>query len=183
MYNKTVQPSAVADYIGFKRKDQTTLKLVKKQNLDDDNCPVTVNNQTGLKITLGNCCTPIPRDEIVGYVTKGLGVTVHRTDCPNVINQQKRLIPVSWKDDLKKGSYPVDILIECSDRDNLVADILSILNSVKVKCSEIGARFHPENLSTTVSAQIFVESRSQLDDVFSTLKNISSINSIRRTCH
>ena len=183
VYNKTVQPSAVADYIGFKRKDQTTLKLVKKQNLDDDNCPVTVNNQTGLKITLGNCCTPIPGDEIVGYVTKGLGVTVHRTDCPNVINQQKRLIPVSWKDDLKKGSYPVDILIECSDRDNLVADILSILNSVKVKCSEIGARFHPENLSTTVSAQIFVESRSQLDDVFSTLKNISSINSIRRTCH
>lgn len=184
IYSHNPNPSQIADFIGLKRKDtEATINISKKENFDDDKCPVTVDNETGLKITLGNCCTPIPGDDIIGYVTKGMGITVHRKDCPNILNVKQRLIDVHWKSNLTSNYYPVDIVIECSDREGLVVDIMSALNGIRVKCTEINAKFHPETFTTSIFCQICVGDIYSLDKVFATLKNIRNVNEIKRTFH
>ena len=175
-------PAQICDFLGIKRVYKKDTKLFKKENFDDDKCPVTIDNQTGFKITLGNCCTPIPGDSIVGYVTKGNGITVHRITCPNVQNQQ-RLIEVHWKENLGIKSYPVDIMIECQDRNNLIADILNIFNSNKIKCTEISGRLHPESATTSISAQIYVSDANVLNHVFDILRSTKGIYEVRRVIH
>lgn len=183
IYNHNPNPSLIADFVGLKRKEDTSINLSKKENFENDNCPVTVENTSGLKITLGNCCTPIPGDEIIGYVTKGMGITVHRKNCPNIINQTQRLIDVHWKNNLKDKSYPVDLVIECHDRDNLVIDIMSALSSIKVKCTEMSAKLHNESFTVSISCQIYCENHQELEKVFATLKNVRSVDEIKRICH
>lgn len=175
--------SQICDYLGIKRKFVKEQKLFKKENFEDDNCPVTVGNQTGFKITLGNCCTPIPGDEIVGYVTKGMGITVHRTDCPNVAGLKSRLIDVEWKENLSEKSYPVDLQIECNDRNNLVADVLNIFNENKLKCTEISAKYAPNSSTVFVHAQIYVQDADALNHIISVLTSTKDIYSVRRQFH
>ena len=175
--------SQICDYLGIKRKFVKEQKLFKKENFEDDNCPVTVGNQTGFKINLGNCCTPIPGDEIVGYVTKGMGITVHRTDCPNVAGLKSRLIDVEWKENLSEKSYPVDLQIECNDRNNLVADVLNIFNENKLKCTEISAKYAPNSSTVFVHAQIYVHDADALNHIISVLTSTKDIYSVRRQFH
>ena len=106
--NHNPNPALICDFLGIKRKETSTLNLSKKSDTDNDNCPVYVKGASkGLKITLGNCCTPIPGDTIVGYVTKGKGITVHRANCPNIRNAESRIIDVYWKGNLGIADYPV----------------------------------------------------------------------------
>ena len=109
-----------------------------------------------------------------------MGITVHRCDCPNILNVTKRLIDVHWKQNLKSKSYPVDLLIECSDRDNLIVDIMSVLGSLRIKCTEISAKLHSETFSCSVSCQVYCEDLNELEKVFVALKNIRSVNEIKR---
>ena len=176
-------PAQICDFLKIKRNDTNELKIFKKENFEDDNCPVTIDNQTGFKITLGNCCTPIPGDNIIGYVTKGNGVTVHRINCPNVANVKGRLIDVHWKTNLGIKSYPVDIVIESRDRNNLLADILNAFNTNKVKCTEINAKIHQENMTTSVYCQIYVSDANVLQHVFDILKGMKDIYEVKRVIH
>ena len=176
-------PAQICDFLKVKRKENSEMKIFKKENFDDDNCPVTINDQSGLKITLGNCCTPIPGDEIVGYVTKGNGVTVHRATCPNVANAKTRIIDVHWKKDLGIKSYPVDIVIESRDRSNLLADILNVFNTNKIKCTEISAKIHQENLTTSVYCQIYVSDANVLQHVFAILNSTKDVYDVKRVIH
>ena len=178
-----VTPAQICDFLGIKRKDKTDITLFKKQNFEDDNCPVSVDNQKGIKITLGNCCTPIPGDLIVGYVTKGNGITVHRCDCPNVLNKKERLLDVKWKQNSKNESYPVDIVLECVDRPSLIADILNLLNSIKIKCTEINGKLFPSEMKCSIFCQIYVKDINELEKVFAILKNIKNIINIKRVFH
>lgn len=174
-------PGQVCSSLGIKKK--TELYLSKKENFEDDNCPVMVEGAKGIKITLGSCCTPIPGDEIIGYVTKGNGITVHRKGCPNIANEKARLIDVSWKTNLKDDQYPVDLLIECNDRLNLIADILSALAAVKIKCTEISAKLHSENFTCSISAQIYVKNTTELSKAFQIIKNVKDVYEIKRVIH
>ena len=167
---------------GIKKKNNDLL-LSKKENFDNDKCPVTIENGKGIKITLGNCCTPIPGDEIIGYVTKGNGVTVHRKGCPNIANEKSRLIDVHWKEKRGDDSYPVDLSIECNDRNNLMADILSALAGARIKCTEISGKLHSENFTCTISAQIYVKDINELNKAFQLLKNVKDVYEIKRVIH
>ncbi len=180
MHNPT--PGAVASVLGIKKKTNDLL-LSKKENFDNDKCPVTIENGKGIKITLGNCCTPIPGDEIIGYVTKGNGVTVHRKGCPNIANEKSRLIDVHWKEKRGDDSYPVDLSIECNDRNNLMADILSSLAGARIKCTEISGKLHSENFTCTISAQIYVKDINELNKAFQLLKNVKDVYEIKRVIH
>ena len=180
MHNPT--PGAVASVLGIKKKNNDLL-LSKKENFDNDKCPVTIENGKGIKITLGNCCTPIPGDEIIGYVTKGNGVTVHRKGCPNIANEKSRLIDVHWKEKRGDDSYPVDLSIECNDRNNLMADILSALAGARIKCTEISGKLHSENFTCTISAQIYVKDINELNKAFQLLKNVKDVYEIKRVIH
>ncbi len=174
-------PGTIGNFLGLQKKSE--LYLSKKENFDDDKCPVTIENGAGIKITLGNCCTPIPGDEIVGYVTKGNGVTVHRIGCPNIANEKARLISVDWKERRGDDSYPVDLQIECNDRSNLIADILSALAGARIKCTEISAKLHSENFTCTISGQIYVKDVHELNKAFQLLKNVKDVYEVKRVIH
>ena len=179
---RNMTPAQVADYLGIRRKEKLDLNLSKKQKLEDDSCPVSVDNQSGIKISLGNCCTPIPGDNIVGYVTKGKGITVHRHECPNIANNQ-RLIDVKWKPKFKTTPSPADLILECNDRDGLVADILNSLNSIKIKCTEISAKVNFNNMKSYISCQIYVNDVFELDTVISHLMSIKDVYNVKRSFH
>lgn len=183
MYSKNPTPSAVIDFLNIRRKP-TIFKLDKAPTTkDDDHVPVFVSGAGKIAINLGSCCTPIPGDDIVGYITKGKGVTVHRVTCPNIANERARLVDVFWRESEHLDTYPVDIKIESADRPNLLIDIMSMLSANKISVSTITAKLHPQTMNTTISATIFVSDAKRLTDIFNILLNINSVYEITRVIH
>ena len=127
--------------------------------------------------------TPIPGDEIVGYITKGKGVTVHRKDCPNIANEKKRLIDVFWKENLKASTYPVDLKIECFERPELLMDIMQVFSQKKINVTAINGVFHPNTMTTTISVTIYVADAHVLQDVINFLLNVKSVYEVNRSTH
>ena len=180
--NKNPTPGALIDYLNIKPKQQINLQKVNS-NIDSK-FPVYVKNAGKIAITLGSCCTPIPGDDIIGYITKGKGVTVHRKDCPNIAGLKSRLIDVFWNHNLKENAtYPVDLKITAEDRNNLLADIVSIFNQKKTPVTAINAIRHPNTLTTTTTVTIYVKDAAQLRDVTDSVKNVTSVISIERMTH
>ena len=119
----------------------------------------------------------------MGYITKGKGITVHVKNCPNIINEKKRLIDVFWKEDLKDGTYPVDLKIECYDRANLVTDVMQIFSSQKVSVTSLNCQLHSSTMTTSIACTIYVRNASQLRDVMNVLLNVKSVYEVTRVFH
>ncbi len=180
--NRNPIPGAIIDFLKIRKNDEA-LRLAKKRVSDDDGSPVYVKNAGRIAINLGNCCTPIPGDEIVGYITKGKGVTVHRKDCPNIAQENKRLIEVFWRDNLGQSTYPVDLKIECFDRNNLLVDVMGVLSANKVGISAISAVSHPATSTSTISCTIFVKNAQDLRNIMNQVLNVKSVYDITRAIH
>ena len=174
-------PSAIIDFLHIKRPVNipTGGKIKTKSG---DNCPVYCPGVGKIAISLSNCCTPLPGDDIVGYVTKGKGIAVHRKNCPNVINEHERLVSVMWRDDIEFATYPVDIIIEANDRNNLVVDIMSTLTAAKVSLNSFHAKL-ANNGTVDITATLMVSDSKRLNDVFNLLRSISGIYQISRVIH
>ena len=180
--NKNPTPGALIDFLNIKPKE--VLKLDKVNKLENNNdSPVYVKNAGKIAISLASCCTPIPGDEIVGYITKGKGITVHRKNCPNISNEKQRLIDVFWRDDLSNSSYPVDIKVECSDRPNLLMDVMGSFAQKNIPVTAINAHLHTSTRETTITATVYVNNSNQLQDLFNVLKNVKSVNDVNRVIH
>ena len=180
VYNRNPAPGAIIELLNI-RKKENTVKL--ERHVDNNTCPIDVGNAGKVAITLGSCCTPIPGDDIVGYITKGKGITVHRVNCPNIANKKERLISVKWKEDLGIASYPVDIQIECADRNNLLVDVMSVMSSHKIGITAINAKLHSNTMTTTIYATILVSDSKRLADIFNILVNIPSVYDVTRVIH
>lgn len=155
----------------------------KAKTSSGKDCPVYCRGVGRIAIHLASCCTPIPGDDIVGFITKGKGITVHRTTCPNVANQKERLVDVFWRSDIEFATYPVDIIIESSDRPNLLVDIMHTLTAQKVTLTNLNARKNPSTLITTITVSFFVSDAKRLTDIFAVLNSITGIFSVTRMIH
>ena len=176
--------AALIDYLKIKRPVNFEFKeTAKRRDVKGDTCPVYCRGAGKIAISLANCCTPIPGDDIIGYITKGKGITVHRINCPNVINEKERLIEVFWRDDIEFATYPVDIAIEASDRNNLLVDVMAVFNNAKVGVNNLHARSNTQNLSATISATIMVSDSKRLQDIFVLLKGITGVYRVDRVIH
>ena len=176
--------AALIDYLKIKRPVNFEFKeTAKRRDVKGDSCPVYCRGAGKIAIQLANCCTPIPGDDIIGYITKGKGISVHRKNCPNVINEKERLIEVFWRDDIEFATYPVDIAIEASDRNNLLVDVMAVFNNAKVGVNNLHARSNAQNLSATISATIMVSDSKRLQDIFVLLKGIVGVYRVDRVIH
>ena len=175
--------NAIVEYLKLKRPIDLSINLAKRRNSKNDACPVYCKGAGKIAIALANCCTPLPGDSIVGYITKGKGISVHRKTCPNVINEKERLLEVFWRDDIEFATYPVDIVIEASDRNNLLVDVMAVLTSAKVGVNNLHARSNAQNLTATISATIMVSDAKRLHDIFVLLRGITGVFRVDRVIH
>ena len=180
MHNRNPAPAAVIEFLKIKKKFVFTLGK-KPQNVNKS--PVIVPSAGKVAVTLGNCCTPIPGDDILGFITKGKGITVHRLQCPNIAGLKTRLTDVHWNDALETTTYPVDIRIESNDRPQLLVDIMGVFSQVKISVLNLNATMHPSTLTTTVLATVAVSDSKRLNDIFNVLLNIAGVYQIHRVIH
>lgn len=174
-------PSAVIEFLRIKKP--VVIKTTQKK-IDNSKCPVYCNGADRIAINLSSCCTPIPGDEIIGYITRGKGISVHRKECPNVANEKERLIDVFWKENIEYSTYPVDLLVEANDRPNLLVDIMNAMSSAKVTLSAIHAQLQNHNRSlVVVNLTPYVSDAKKLNDITNILLNIKGVYGVKRAIH
>lgn len=129
---------------------------------------------------LAQCCHPVPGDEIVGYITRGRGVSVHRKNCPNIIHEdeKERLVPVEWG--RVDRLYPVAIRIEAWDRVGLVRDISSVVAGEGIGISTISIDDH-DDYTTTVFLTVETKGIEQLSRIMARLEGVSGVVSVERS--
>ena len=180
--NRKPVPSAIIDFLHIKKP--VALPTGKAKIRDNESCPVYCKGADRIAISLASCCTPIPGDPIVGYVTRGKGIAVHRANCPNVSNVKQRIINVYWKEDIEYSTYPVDVSLEANDRPNLLVDIMNTLSSSKVMVSSLHAQIQHHNRSlVVVTMTIYVSDSKRLNDIFNIMLNIKGVYNAKRVIH
>lgn len=143
---------------------------------------VRVQGIDNLLIRLSRCCNPVPGDEIVGYITKGRGVSVHRADCTNIDSNdaQSRLIPVEWESALNdRKEYNVDIEINGYDRRGILNEVLQAVNETKTNISAVSGKTD-RNKMATINMSIAIHNVNHLHKVVERIKQIPDVYSVRR---
>ncbi|GHU76181.1 (p)ppGpp synthetase [Clostridia bacterium] len=139
---------------------------------------ILIQGQGGMSVRLSKCCHPIPGDEIVAFVTRGRGVTVHRTDCQNVLAMpeldRSRLVEAQWGDPSAEQPYLTDIRVLCKERNNIIIDISRALTEIEgIKVVNFSARNLTGEVVVTLSIEI--HSKEQLDKISVKLNNIPGV--------
>lgn len=136
-----------------------------------------------MKMSLSGCCLPVYGDKIIGYISKGEGVKVHRADCPNMANVHERLIDVQWDDGDAERTYSADIFVLAHDRQFLLTDLMTAVSQYKAPLNAINAAVNRETLISTIKMQIIVHDLDQLNVVMANLRKVESIISVERDSH
>lgn len=174
-YSAVLTGQEVADRINARNR--------KKVNTSD---AVVLENGDSIRISLANCCRPIPGDDIIGFVSTGQGVKIHRKECPNRMKNpaDSRLIQVKWNPSgIKDQEFPVDLEVECHDRDKLIIDIRNAISAVNCKLTKINAKYHPSNSCTTIERTILARNKEALDSYVSVISGVKSVFKISRKFH
>jgi len=140
---------------------------------------VQVKGVGDLLTRLAPCCNPVPGDPIIGYTTRGTGITVHRRDCPNVQNiaDSERLIEVAWGE--TREAYPVAIRVEAFDRAGLLRDVTAIVADEGINMSAVSSSSHADK-TATVMATLLVSNIEQLRSVLARLEDLRDVLEVRR---
>ncbi len=151
--------------------DKVTKNDVTKLTIKDD---IIVKGIDQIKINIASCCKPIPNDKIIGYITKGYGITVHRSICPNINNLTERIIDVKWNEQTNK-KYPTNIVIHTDDDKNILMDIIAKTSNSDITIQSINSN---NNLYDLV---VLVTNDEKLNKFMNDLKLINNVTSVERT--
>ncbi|WP_160721909.1 RelA/SpoT family protein [Bacillus sp. USDA818B3_A] len=173
-----------------KKRDKEQSATIANAITDLKSFPSTKKRESGVRvqgidnllIRLSKCCNPVPGDEIVGFITKGRGVSVHRSDCPNIDSNdaQSRLIQVEWESSLNdRKEYNVDIEISGYDRQGLLNEVLQAVSETKTNISAVSGK-SDRNKMATIIMSIAIHNVSHLQKVVDRIKQIPDIYSVRR---
>lgn len=144
---------------------------------------VLVEGEAGILIHLARCCNPIPGDPIVGFVTRGRGVSVHREDCPNIFHDAgdySRALEVDWDIGLDKD-YTVQIAITCNDRSGMLTELLAVTSEMKVNINSINAKPNRNNKTSTVLMGLDVKNAQQLAQIMTKFRRLKDVYSVSRS--
>lgn len=154
----------------------------KGQNYGKSQQGVRVRGVDDVMIRFAHCCNPLPGDPIIGYITRGRGVSVHRTDCSNaahhIIEEQGRIVDVTW-DENEQSTYQVEIEVIALDRSRLTTDIMNTIADMKVQINAVRARA-TRNDQATVNLKIEIRSLSHLEHVMEKIKRLKGIIDVFR---
>lgn len=160
--------------------EEELLKPRSKSTSSNTTTGVSIMGAGGLLVNLARCCSPMPGDEIIGYITRGRGITVHRSDCPNMqsLHDSERYIDVSWGTADEKQRYIVPVEVVAYDREGLLREISTIIADQKVNIAsiEVSTRQH----IATLYLQLEIASNQQLTRILSKIDCIPSVVEARR---
>ena len=161
------------------KKEDPTKKILSKNQ--DKTKPIIKNDilvegMNEIKVSLSGCCKPIPGDNIIGYITKGSGITVHRSSCKNIIDLDERLINVKWNEDIVK-KFPTDLLIYTDTSDNLL-DIITKASTNNIVIDSVSTITKSEFKLYTLT--VLVENREKLEKFCRELYNLSFVQKVER---
>lgn len=157
----------------FNRQESNRKKVPSKTG-------IVVAGIDSMMISLAACCTPVPGDAVIGYVSKGQGVKVHRKDCPNIINEKERIIDVAWDEDIEKKQYEVKIAIVSMDRNFLLSDIVTVVSQCKAGLNHVDSKVDDDKVMASTKMSVVVENAEHLRTLISNLRKINSVVSVER---
>jgi guanosine-3',5'-bis(diphosphate) 3'-pyrophosphohydrolase len=143
---------------------------------------ITVNGQGGLLVYRSKCCNPIRGDEIVGYITRGKGISVHTTACPNVVNflGSDRMTDVEWANTKEQELYTVGLSISIEDRQGILADIASTISNLNTNIRESRTKTDTDSGKGTIEITVDISDLKHLQRVIQSIRSIRGIESIER---
>ena len=147
---------------------------------------IIVEGMDDVAVRFSKCCSPVPGDEIIGFVTRGRGVSIHRTDCINIINlpdfERGRLIEASWAADEGKqdGKYMTEIVIYAHNRVGILTDLSKIFTEKNIDVNSINSRTSKSEIAT-ISMSFAIQGTEELNSLISRIRQIDSIIDIERT--
>ncbi len=149
-----------------------------------NNSGIVVRGIADLSVRFSKCCSPVPGDEIVGFVTRGRGITIHRTDCVNIMNlpqmERVRIIEAEWQEpENASEKYVAEISIYAHNRNGLLADISRVLAEKNIDIQSMNTRVSKQGLATLQTA-FEVESREELNRVIDKLRMVKNVVDIER---
>ncbi len=156
-------------------------KISKSKPSKRTNQGVKVKGIDNILVRFAKCCSPVQGDEIVGYITRGRGITVHRQDCPNIVNESNsidRLIEVEWDKD-KETRYQTEIQIVSPDRKGLLSEVTNIISDSKLLVNAVNAKTTKEKLAI-INLTIEISNTDQLLKVINKFKNMPGIIDVKR---
>ncbi|BDR58119.1 RelA/SpoT family protein [Xylocopilactobacillus apicola] len=172
------------------KQDQDLAKMLEPSkssrpvNSIDEDTGVYIAGVDNLLVHLARCCTPIPGDPIVGYVTQGRGVTVHRADCHNVTNNhdvEQRLIEVFWGDpDNRTRLYATDLEIYGYNRNGVLKDVVQELNVLAKGLGNISAKVSSDDKTATIEATVKIYNKESLRRIMESLKKVPDVYNVVR---
>ena len=177
-YRKEHQEINVEEKIQELSKDQKD----RKARAAAASSGVVVKGIDNCLVKLSKCCNPLPGDEIVGYITKGRGVSVHRKDCVNVkdlLTEENRMIDVEWYKEENKVSYQTDIEINSNDRAGLLVDILKEIGSTKAQIRGVNTKVTKEKIAI-IDMTLEVENLEELNKAIKVIRKVDSVYEVKR---
>lgn len=176
-----IMPNIKDAYYKYKNVP-TPLKQNQTAKRFSSSTGVVVDGIEHCLVNLARCCNPVPGNSIIGFITRGNGVTVHKTICPNILNIQKditqldKFIPVHWEN-LPNNRYISSLKILANNQDNIVAKITSELNELNITINELNAKFLKNN-NVSIVFSIWISHISQMKPIIQKLKKLTGIISI-----
>lgn len=132
-------------------------------------------------VKLSKCCNPLPGDEIIGYITRGRGVSVHRKDCVNIkdlFKEENRIIDVAWEKE-QQASYDVNLTVLANDRLGLLADIMNVLSNTKANLVEINGKTG-KNRIALIDITIEIKNLDELNNILKSIRKVDSVYEVKR---
>lgn len=169
------------DRVDDEQNEKSLIEKLKPRKASGHNhSGVLVKGESGLLVRLSKCCSPVPGDPIIGFVTRGRGVSVHRADCPNVRLDEDvdRLIDVEWDYGMSE-SFEVNMEISAYDRTGMIADIMAALAEMKISITSINAKVS-ETKSVTIHLGISIKDLAQFEFVTTKIRRLKDVYKVQR---
>ena len=162
-----------------KLKELETTRAQKKTK--PSNNGVIVKGIDNCLVKLSKCCNPLPGDEIIGYITRGRGVSVHRKDCVNIkdlFKEENRIIDVAWEKE-QQASYNVNLTVLANDRLGLLADIMNVLSNTKANLVEINGKTGKDRIAL-IDITIEIKNLDELNNILKSIRKVDSVYEVKR---
>ncbi|MDR3190712.1 MAG: bifunctional (p)ppGpp synthetase/guanosine-3',5'-bis(diphosphate) 3'-pyrophosphohydrolase [Lactobacillaceae bacterium] len=166
-------------------EDNETVDVKQHSHKKKGDERIVIQGIDSMLVRLGHCCTPVPGDVVVGYITKGRGVSVHRTECPNLRAAEEigeRLVEVAWENPAgeAKREYDADVVVIGENRGKLLNDVIRTVTNTTKSMNSINGRVDNNN-HAVITMTVGVRNLEMLEHVMDTVKNIKDIDEVKRT--